>query len=267
MPEIIFTLFLVGAAAGAFYSMPVAGPISIIIVSKALTGKVRFCLRTAMGAALIETIIVFIVVFGIAVFYEFYQPFLPYFLSVGAILVIIVGMKITKQKTNINSIESETLVTDKYKDRGGFITGVIINITNLTLLINWSIASLMTLTFAASFGLNIGGLDLVMNKHLDSISEITGSDLDNIKSNNSVGEKGIHHETDSGVTPLAMSLAFAMGVGAGIYIWFHILTRLIIKYRGMINSSILDKLIRGLGVILILMGLYLGYRAVLILIS
>jgi threonine/homoserine/homoserine lactone efflux protein len=261
MLEILLTLFLVGAVAGAFFSMPIAGPISILIVSRALAGKTRFCLMTAVGAALIETIIVFVAVFGISVFYEFYQPFLPYFLSVGAILVMIVGIRITRQKVDINAIESKTVITDKYENRGGLLTGVLINLTNLTLLINWSVASFITLTFVASIGLNIGGLDLVLNKNLDSISEITGSDLEKIKNNRAETETGTYQKTDTDISPLVMSLAFALGVGAGIYIWFYFLTKLIIKYRGIIKSSILENLIRSLGVILIFMGLYLGYRA------
>ena len=85
MLESIITIFIVGLIAGIIFSVPVAGPISIIIISKALEGKLRFCQRTAIGAAIVEFVYVFIVVYGIAALYSYYQPFIPYLLIIGAI--------------------------------------------------------------------------------------------------------------------------------------------------------------------------------------
>ena len=85
MIAIIFNLFLIGTIAGIIYSMPIAGPISIIVVSKAFQGKVRFCLRTGLGSAITEGIVVFIVVYGIASLLDYYQPIIPYFLFAGAL--------------------------------------------------------------------------------------------------------------------------------------------------------------------------------------
>jgi threonine/homoserine/homoserine lactone efflux protein len=267
MLEIIFTLFLVGAIAGFIYSMPIAGPISILVVSKALQGKLRFCLRTAIGAALIESIFVFIVVYGIAALYELYRPFLPYFLSIGAVFLIFVGFKIRKHKVDLKSFESKIVNTDKYENRGGLATGIIINLSNPTLLITWSVASFVTLTFVSSIGLNIGGLDLILSKNIDSVSQITGPEYNQVKNSNTMSENERDDQPDRAVTPLIMSLAFALGVGIGIYVWLHILAKTIFKYRGMIKASVLDKLVYGLGIILIFLGIYLGYRAVNIFLS
>ncbi len=262
MLEIILTLFLVGAITGIIYSMPIAGPISIIVVSRAFQGKVRFCLRTALGAAIIESIYVFIVVYGIAVLYELYRPILPYFLFTGAVFVIIIGLKIRKQKIDLKSLESKMIITDKYENRGGLRTGIAINLTNPTLLINWFIASFITLSFVSSIGLNIGGLDLILNQNIKAVSEITGSEFQQFENSNSVIENNLNKEPDEYVTPLIRSLAFALGVGVGVYIWLHILTKIIIKYRDKIKTSVLDKLIYGLGIMLIFIGIFLGYRAV-----
>jgi len=262
MLEIILTLFLVGAITGFIYSMPIAGPISVIVVSKALQGKVRFCLRTALGAAIIESLFVFIVVYGIAALYELYQPVIPYFLLTGAVFVIIVGLKIRKQKIDLESLKSRMVITDKYENRGGMRTGIIINLTNPTLLINWFIASFITLSFVSSIGLNIGGLDIILDQKIKSVSEITGSELEQLENNNTIVEPNLPQQQAEYVTPLIMSLTFALGVGAGVYIWLHILTKTIIKYRDKIKTSILAKLIHGLGVILVFIGIFLGYRAV-----
>jgi threonine/homoserine/homoserine lactone efflux protein len=262
MLEIILTLFLVGAIAGIIYSLPIAGPISIIVVSRAFQGKERFCLRTALGAAIIESIYVFIVVYGIAALYELYQPILPYFLFTGAVFVFIIGLKIRKQKIDLKSLESKTIITDKYENRGGLRTGIAINLTNPTLLINWFIASFITLSFVSSIGLNIGGLDLILNQNIKSVSEITGQEFQQIENSNSLLENNLNKEPHEQVTPLIMSLSFALGVGIGVYFWLHILTKIIIKYRDKIKTSVLDKLIYGLGIMLIFIGIFLGYRAV-----
>jgi len=262
MLEIISTLLIVGAMTGFIYSMPIAGPISIIIISRAFQGKLRFCLRTALGASLVESIFVFVIVYGITAFYEVYQPVLPYFLLVGASFVVFVGLKIRKQKIDLHSLESNTIITDKDENRGGLRAGIVINLTNPTLFMGWFIASFVTLSFVSSIGLNIGGLDVMIDQNMKSVTEITGSEFKEFE--NSRPE--IKHDPQAGkpkeVYPLVMSLAFALGVGLGAYLWLALLTRMIIKYRDRIKTSILDKLIHVLGISLIGIGLYLAYRAV-----
>ena len=262
MLGIILTLFLVGAIAGFIYSMPIAGPISIIVVSRAFQGKVRFCLRTALGAAITEFIIVFIAVYGITMLVELYRPIFPYFLFAGAVFIIIVGVKIRKQKIDFKSLESKMIVTDKYENRGGLRTGIAINFANLTLIINWFVASFITLSFVASIGLNIGGLDLILNQNMESVSEIAGSEIQQFENNNTEIENNLNQKTHEHATPLMMSLAFALGVGVGVYFWLYVLTKIIIKYRDKIKTSVLDKLIFALGIVLIFIGIFLGYRAI-----
>jgi threonine/homoserine/homoserine lactone efflux protein len=262
MLGIILTLFLVGATAGFIYSMPIAGPISIIVLSSAFQGKVRFCLRTALGAAITEFVIVFIAVYGITVLVDLYRPILPYFLLVGAVFIIIIGVKIRKQKIDFKSLESKMIITDKYENRGGLRTGIAINLANLTLIINWFVASFITLSFVASLGLNIGGLDLILNQNIQSVSEITGSKYKQLENNNSENENNLNQKMHEHATPLMMSLAFALGVGVGVYFWLYVLTKIIIKYRERIKTSILDKLISALGIFLLFIGIFLGYRAI-----
>ncbi len=262
MFEINLNLFLIGTMAGIIYSMPIAGPISIIVVSKAFQGKVRFCLRTGLGAAITEGIVVFIVVYGIAALLDYYQPIIPYFLFAGAVFLIIIGVRIMKQKIDLKSIESNNIITDKHKNRGGMRTGIVLNISNPSLLINWFVASFLTLSFVSSIGMNIGGLDLVLNENIDSVSEITGSNFEQIENRNHGIKNNSNNKPNDNVSPLMMSVAFALGVGFGVYIWLHALTKIIIKYRDKIKTSILDKLIFSLGIVLIFIGMFLGYRAV-----
>lgn len=267
MFEIVFNLFLVGTIAGLLYSMPIAGPISIIVVSKAFQGKVRFCLRTGLGAAITESIVVFIVVYGIASLLDYYKPIIPYFLLLGAIFVIIIGIRIMKQKIDLKSLESNNIITDKNRNRGGMRTGIVLNLSNPSLLINWFVASFLTLSFVSSIGMNIGGLDLILNENIESVSEFTGSNFEQMENENHEFENNQNDKPDENVSPLVMSLVFALGVGFGVYVWLHILTKIIIKYRDRIKSSVLDKLIFSLGIVLMFIGIFLGYKAINIFIS
>ncbi len=262
MLEIISTLSIVGFIAGFIYSIPVAGPISIIIVSKAFQGKLRFCERLTLGAAIVEFVFVFIAVYGLAALYQYYQPYVPYILLIGAIFVIILGFKMRKQKIDFEVLKSKMIVTDKYENRGGLRTGLVLNLTNPVLFINWIIASFVTLSFISSIGLNTGGLDMMLNKSMKSVTEITGTEFEQFETADSasLGTKDTGEEHN--VNPFIMSLVFALGVGFGAFVWLYMLTRIIIKYREKINISFLNILIYSLGILLMGIGVFLGYNAI-----
>jgi threonine/homoserine/homoserine lactone efflux protein len=262
MLEIILTLSIVGFIAGFIYSIPIAGPISIIVVSKAFQGKLRFCERLTFGAAIIETLFVFIAVYGLAALYQYYQPFVPYLLLIGSVFVIFLGFKMRKQKLDLKELESQMIVTDKYENRGGLRTGLVLNLTNPVLFINWIVASFITLSFVSSIGLNTGGLDLMLNETMKSVSEITGAQFEQLENTESVPAKQENTRSSSNVNPFAMSLVFAFGVGFGAYVWLYLLARMIIKYREKINIAALNILILSLGILLIGIGVFLGYKAI-----
>jgi threonine/homoserine/homoserine lactone efflux protein len=268
MLESIITLFFVGLIAGIIFSMPVAGPVSIIIVSKAFEGKLRFCTRTAIGAAIVEFIYVFIVVYGITSLIEYYEPIIPYLLLIGAMFVIVVGLRITLRKLDFDTLNSEKIIRDKIENKGGMRTGIVLNLTNPSLFIGWLIASFITLSFVSSLGFNTGGLEMILNENVNSVSEIAGQefeDLDQLnhdKTNAPVSANG--QDTVSGVV---LSLVFALSVGSGAALWLDQLARLIIRYRDKIKVGILNLLIQGLGIILVLIGCYLAYKAISIFIN
>ena len=141
MIENFFTISITGIIAGFFFSMPVAGPISIIITSNALKGKLRFCDRTAIGAVIVEFFYVFIAVFGITSLYPYYQSAVPYILFIGSVLIFIIGIKIIKTKLKKESINKGAVVEDKMKNKGGFRTGIFLNLTNPTLFLGWLFSS------------------------------------------------------------------------------------------------------------------------------
>lgn len=265
MLESIISVSLIGLIAGMVYSMPIAGPVSIIIVSKALEGKLRFCQRTAIGASSIEFIYVFIVVYGITALYTYYQPIIPYLLFVGGIIVSAVAIRIMRHKIDLDSFNSAKISTDKIENKGGMRTGIILNLTNPTLFISWLMASFITLSFASSLGINTGGLDLVVNENVNSVSEIAGNEL---KAIDNLNQQNLNPEERSDSPPIIIiSLAFALSVGIGALLWLDQLARFIIQHRDKIKVKLLNKLIHFMGIFLFGIGIYLGYKAIFIFFS
>lgn len=262
MLESLISVSLIGLIAGILFSMPVAGPVSIIIVSKALEGKLRFCQRTAIGASIVEFFYVFIVVYGITALYNYYQPIIPYLLFIGALFVVVVALRIIRRKLDLESFDSTKIITDKIENKGGMRTGIVLNLTNPTLFIGWLMASFITLSFASSLGFNTGGLDLILNENVHSVSEISGTEFETI--DNHSHQNSIPDDISDSLPIIIISLAFALSVGIGALFWLDQLARLIIRHRDKIKVELLNKLIHFLGIVLFVLGLYLGYKAIVI---
>jgi threonine/homoserine/homoserine lactone efflux protein len=264
MIEEILTLFIVGVIVGIIFSMPVAGPINIIIVSNALQGKVRFCTRTAIGASIVEFFYVFFVVYGIAALYSYYKSIIPYLILLGGFFVIIVSINLMWRRYDFASLTTDKIITDKMENKGGMRTGIFLNLTNPSLFISWLIVSFITLSFISSLGFTTGGLDIILNKNVKSVSEIAGpefKDLENLNYNHK--NNRATNSTDS-IPIIFLSLVFAFSVSAGSLFWLIQMIKIIIRYRDKIKVQILNKLIQILGGILLFIGGYLIYQAIVI---
>jgi len=267
MLESIITLTVVGFLAGVIFSIPVAGPVSIIIISKALEGKLRFCERTALGASIVEFFYVFIVVYGIAALISFYAPIIPYLLLIGALFVIYSSINIMRRKLDFKQIGSNKIVTGKMENSGGMRTGLILNLTNPALFIGWLVAAFITLSFVSSLGLNTGGLDVLLNENVNSVSKLTGSEfkkLEDLEENNLPQEynKDITDKKSSAGSTIFLTFIFALSVALGALIWLIQLARFMVKHRDKIRAGILNRIINSLGLILFFIGGYLGFKAI-----
>jgi threonine/homoserine/homoserine lactone efflux protein len=261
MLESIITLVLIGFSAGFIFSIPVAGPINIIITTNALAGKLRFCLRTALGACIMEFFYVLIVVYGITSLYVLYKPFVPYLLIAGSVILIFVGIKIIKTKLDVNNLESKSILRDKIKNKGGFRTGVLINLTNPSLFLGWLISTFVVFSFASSVGLNTGGLDLIVNQNVESLKEITGDNEFEQLQDLDVEENLDQAEENGKLSSIVLAVIYAISVALGSYIWLLVYAKLIVKYRQKFNINLLRRIIQILGVCLIGISFYLAYRA------
>lgn len=273
MFESLITISIVGLVAGFILSMPIAGPISILITSNALKGRMRYCVLANVGAAFADFIYVFIAVFGLTKLYSLYKPIIPYILIVGAIFLIYLGIKIARTQIDIEHIDDKKHINDKIKkDRGGFLAGFLLNFLNPTLFIGWLTSSFIIISIVSSLGFNTGGLDTMLDKNVQQINNIEGKTINPQTSisyfkADSVNLKlqEIHKETNASLPnyfPLLISICYALFLSVGSIIWFYYLAYFLVKYRNKINVKIVNRITQCLGIVLCGFGIFLGYTAI-----
>ena len=274
MSESLLTISIVGLLAGFIFSMPIAGPISILITSNALKGRVKYCNLATIGAAFADFIYVFIAVFGLTKFYYWYKPVIPYVLLVGAVFLLYLGYKITKTKLDLKHLDTNKHISGKIKKgRGGFWTGFLLNLLNPTLFLGWLTSSFFMLSLVTSLGFNTGGLDKNIGENFNEINKIDGKNIEakpvastyiNINTVKLVN----HNATDEDVAkfpkyfPLLLSIFYAFFLSIGSIVWFYYLAFILCKFRHRINVTIVNRIIQILGLVLCVFGMFLGFKAI-----
>ena len=273
MIESIITISIAGLLAGIIFSMPIAGPISILITSNALKGRLRYCNLVNLGASFADFTYVFIAVYGLTKLYSLYKPAIPYIFSFGSILLFFLGYKIFRTKIDIEHLEDKSVIAEKIKkrERGAFYTGCMINFLNPTLFIGWLTSSFFVISFIATLGFDTGGLAIKIDQNVKEINNIEGVKIENsqvlsIKQFDNIQiHKNKDHQAEQTEFPhyfhLIISICYAFFISVGSIIWFYLLAFFIVRYRQRINIKIVSVFIKSLGVILCLFGLYFGYLA------
>ena len=274
MVESLITMSIAGFLTGFIFSMPIAGPISIMITSNALKGRLRYCNLFNLGASLGDFIYVFIAVFGLTKLYTFYKPIIPYIFSFGSLLLFFLGYKIFRTKFDLEHLEDNIHLSEKIKkkERGAFYTGFMINFLNPTLFIGWLTSSLLVISFIAALGFHTGGLAIKIDQNAKEISNIEGRKIESHhdsvikKLDNFQVLKIKDRQVDNTIFPasfhLTISICYALFIAIGSITWFYLLTFLIIRYRTKINIKIILGFVKSLGIFLCVIGTYFGIQAV-----
>lgn len=274
MVESIVTMSIAGILAGFLFSMPVAGPVSILITSNALKGRLRYCNLVNLGASAADFIYVFIAVFGLTKLYGYYKPAIPYILPFGSALLLFLGYKIFRTKIDIEHLEDKSHLSEaiKKREKGAFYTGFMINILNPTIFIGWFTSSFLIVSFISSLGLHTGGLASNIDKNVAIISQIEGKKLEIHENkvfkkldNMQVRSEENQAKEQTAFPPkfhLVISICYALSISLGSIIWFYLLAYLIVRYRKRINIKIISLTVKGMGLTLCIIGLYFGYLAV-----
>ena len=274
MGESIISVSVAGFLAGFILSMPVAGPISILVATNALKGRLRYCNLVSLGASIADFVYVFVAVFGMTRLYSFYKPAMPYIFTAGSIFFLFLGYKIIRSKIDIEHLEDKTHLAEKIerRDKGAFYTGFMINFLNPTLFIGVITSSFFVITLVASLGLNTGGLSGKMDQNVKEIKSIEGIStedpsafsLEKLKDRRAA--KSEERPGDQTVYPkyfhVLISICYALFLALGSIIWFLLMAFLIVSFRSRINIKTISVFIKGLGGMLCLFGLYFGLQAV-----
>jgi threonine/homoserine/homoserine lactone efflux protein len=271
MLESIITVSIAGLVAGFIFSMPIAGPISILITTNALKGRLRYCVLVSLGSFIADFIYVFIAVFGLTKLYSFYKPAIPYIFACGSLFFFYLGYKTIKTKLDIEHLEDKSHLTEKIqkKRKGAFFTGFLINFLNPTLFIGILTSSFFVISLIASLGLNTGGLAGKMDQNVKEISSIEGKKIEISKGLS--GEKFDYFqkfkrkdlEQDNTLYPkyfhLTISICYAFFLSLGSIIWLYLLSLMIVRFRQRIRISIISLFIKSLGGVLCVFGLFFLY--------
>jgi threonine/homoserine/homoserine lactone efflux protein len=279
MVESLITMSIAGFLTGFMFSMPIAGPVSILITSNALKGRLRYCNLFNLGASLGDFIYVFIAVFGLTRLYTYYKPVIPYIFAFGSFLLLFLGYKILRTKFDIEHLEDKIHISGKIKEkeRGAFYTGFMINFLNPTLFIGWLTSSLLVISFIAALGFHTGGLAIKIDQNAKEIGSIEGTKIEShhdsaIKKLDElqiikIKDRQIDHTVFSPSFHLAISLCYAFFIAIGSIVWFYLLAYLIVRYRTRINIKIIMAFIKSLAVFLCTIGCYFGYQAIIMFIN
>jgi threonine/homoserine/homoserine lactone efflux protein len=274
MIESIFTISIAGLLAGFIFSMPIAGPISVLIASNALKGRLRYCNLLTVGASFADFIYMFIAVFGLTKLYSLYEPAIPYIFAGGALLFIFLGYKIIKTKIDVDHIDDKNPLAEKIEQRhkGAFYTGFMINFLNPTLFIGAVTSSFFVISLIASMGFHTGGLATKVTEHVNEISNMKGGKIENSKTLSVKHFEDIYKDKkkvrppDQTIYPasfhLTISIFYAFSLSLGTMIWFYLMSFLIVRFRQKININVISGMIKSLGVVLWLLAIYFGYQAV-----
>lgn len=279
MIESLVTMAIAGFLAGFIFSMPIAGPISIMITSNALKGRLRYCNLFNIGASIADFIYVFIAVYGLTWLYTFYKPVIPYIFSFGALLLMFLGYKIFNTTFDLNHLEDKAHISEKFKrkDKGAFYTGFMINFFNPTLFIGWLTSSLLVISFIAALGFHTGGLAVRIDQNAKEIGSIEGRKIESgqdmtLKKLDTIPYlKSRQSKIDNTIFPasfhIVISICYALFIAIGSIVWFYLLALFIVRFRTRINIKIIQAFIKGLGIFLVIIGLYFGFKAVMMFIT
>lgn len=276
MTEIILTLSIAGLLVGFIFSMPVAGPISVLIVSNALKGNLRYCYLLTIGASLSDFIYAFIAVFGLSRFYSAYKPLIPYLMILGAIFVGYMGYRIFKSKIDAEHIENKVHLPKG--SGGGFHTGLLINFLNPTLFFGWLTSSFIVISIVSSLGFSTGGLESMIGRSIEEMDSMGETIMkkpelpaylkfDTLRILKSENHKVVENLKKPGDLHLTLSLCFAIALSVGSILWFIILAASIYKFKMSLNLKFLNRIISTLGIFLYFSGMFILYRAIVMIIS
>jgi threonine/homoserine/homoserine lactone efflux protein len=136
--HILFAL-LAGTVMGFLGSMPIAGPIAVLVLERGLVRRGREGLGVALGAAAAETIYAFLAFWGLGHIIYASPGLLQASRLIGAGVMITLGIYLANRKSPPPSPDGDTAVTGR--KRRGFLLGLSVTFLNPTIIVSWTMVS------------------------------------------------------------------------------------------------------------------------------
>jgi threonine/homoserine/homoserine lactone efflux protein len=200
---------LLGFCFGYIGSMPVAGPIAVLVFGRGLEDRARNGLFLASGAAIAESVYAYLAFWGFSAFLVSYPWIEPVSRAAAAIILTTLGVHFYRKKP---VPAGEVKPQRKAGNKRSFFLGFTITALNPTLIATWTAA----VTTVFSLGI-------------------------------------VSFES-------AEALPFSLGAFSGIIGWFATLLYLLNRFRSRFSRATLDRLVKGMGVLLIVLGLGVAVR-------
>ncbi len=128
---------LIGFAFGYIGSMPVAGPISVLVMHLGLAHESRRAVYVAVGGALAESLYALLAFWGLSAVLERYPVVLPASRAVGAGLLLALGLVMLVARVRSAAPAAEGRRSGRKRS---FVLGFLITAVNPTLIITWTAA-------------------------------------------------------------------------------------------------------------------------------
>ncbi len=215
VPPLLAAL-LIGFVLSFVGSMPIAGPVAAVVLTKGLDNQPRAGLFIAIGAAVAESLYAGLAFLGLTAMLERYPLLLPVSRLFGCLILAGLGAYFLVRRARTGDAPTDPGTKPHATTAlGSALLGLSITAVNPTLIVTWTAA----VSAAHSTGLlRVHGLD---------------------------------------------ALPFAGGVLAGIISWFALFLSLLVRFQKKLRRESVDRVIKGMGVILLVAGVGLGIRTVL----
>lgn len=129
---------IIGFAAGFIGSMPVAGPVSILLFSRGLQNRARSGAYLAIGAALAESVYAYLAFWGFSELLTTHWWIEPVSRGLAAVLLTALGLRFMLKGEDTEQQESKPEAGVGHKR--SFLLGLTITALNPTLIASWSAA-------------------------------------------------------------------------------------------------------------------------------
>jgi threonine/homoserine/homoserine lactone efflux protein len=138
--HILFAI-LAGTVMGFLGSMPIAGPVAVLVLERGLVRRGREGLGVAMGAAAAESVYAFFAFWGLGTVLYGSPALLRASRLVGAGVMITLGLYLANRKSAPRVPQTEGDAPVAGRKRRGFLLGLSVTFLNPTIIVSWTMVT------------------------------------------------------------------------------------------------------------------------------